>query len=64
MNCPGIARWVDTCVNTLNKSRELQNPLIMHQLFEKESSTYTYILADAVTKDAIIIDPVLETVER
>lgn len=40
------------------------NNLIFHQLFEKESSTYTYLLADAVTKDAVLIDPVIETVER
>ena len=37
---------------------------IFRQLFEKESSTYTYILGDLVSKKAIIIDPVLETVER
>lgn len=34
------------------------------QLFESSSSTYTYILADSQTLDGIIIDPVLETVER
>ena len=34
------------------------------QLFEKESSTYTYLLWDKKTKDAIIIDPVKETFER
>lgn len=34
------------------------------QLFESESSTYTYLLADPETKDAILIDPVLETIER
>lgn len=34
------------------------------QLFESESSTYTYLLADQKTKDAILIDPVLETIER
>lgn len=28
------------------------------QLFEKESSTYTYLLADQNSKDAILIDPV------
>lgn len=38
--------------------------LIFHQLFEKESSSYTYLLADPATREAIIIDPVLETVER
>lgn len=40
------------------------NQLIFHQLFEKESSTYTYLLADADTKEAVIIDPVIETVDR
>jgi len=38
--------------------------IIFQQLFESESSTYTYILGDPETKEAIIIDPVLETVER
>uniref|UniRef100_A0A3Q4H4D0 Persulfide dioxygenase ETHE1, mitochondrial n=1 Tax=Neolamprologus brichardi TaxID=32507 RepID=A0A3Q4H4D0_NEOBR len=33
-------------------------------LFESESSTYTYLLADADTKEAVIIDPVLETIDR
>uniref|UniRef100_A0A8C6M0Z5 Persulfide dioxygenase ETHE1, mitochondrial n=1 Tax=Nothobranchius furzeri TaxID=105023 RepID=A0A8C6M0Z5_NOTFU len=34
------------------------------QLFEKESFTYTYLLADKSTKEAVIIDPVLETADR
>lgn len=34
------------------------------QLFESESSTYTYLLADVETKEAILIDPVLETIDR
>lgn len=38
--------------------------LIFHQLFEKETSTYTYLLGDAETKEAILIDPVVEMVER
>lgn len=41
-----------------------QNPLIFRQLFEKESSTYTYLLADVVSKEALFIDPVLETAGR
>jgi hypothetical protein len=41
-----------------------ENKLFFRQLFEKESSTYTYILGDLVTKEAVIIDPVIETVER
>eukprot|EP00892_Ulva_mutabilis_P012156 jgi/Ulvmu1/9312/UM050_0061.1 len=37
---------------------------VLRQLFEKESSTYTYLLIDPDTNKAILIDPVLETVER
>jgi len=29
-----------------------------------ESCTYTYLLADTNTKEAVIIDPVLETLDR
>ena len=38
--------------------------VIFRQLFEKESSTYTYLLACRKTQKAVIIDPVLETVDR
>ena len=38
--------------------------LIFRQLFEKESSTYTYLLADGASREAVLIDPVLETAER
>lgn len=38
--------------------------LYFQQLFEHESSTYTYLLADKKTGEAIIIDPVIETAER
>ncbi|CAM4945787.1 unnamed protein product [Rotaria socialis] len=37
---------------------------IFRQLFEPVSSTYTYLLADSTTKEALIIDPVIDTVER
>lgn len=37
---------------------------LLKQLFEAESSTYTYFLIDKETNDAIIIDPVMETLER
>eukprot|EP01038_Epipyxis_sp_PR26KG_P016824 gene16824-23030_t len=55
-----LSSWVETVVN----EEKSQNPLFFRQLFEKESSTYSYILADHLTRDAILIDPVLETVER
>lgn len=34
------------------------------QLYEQDTSTYTYIIADPYTREAAIIDPVLEMVER
>jgi len=38
--------------------------LIFRPLFEKQSSTYTYLLADSQSKEAIIIDAVSETKQR
>jgi sulfur dioxygenase len=38
--------------------------VIFRQLFEPESSSYTYLLACPDTRAALLIDPVLETVER
>ena len=38
--------------------------IIFRQLFEKESSTYTYLLGCRKTRNAVLIDPVLETVDR
>lgn len=38
--------------------------MIFRQLFDPESSTYTYLLADAETKEAVLIDPVKEQSER
>lgn len=38
--------------------------LIFRQLFDQESSTYTYLLADDETRKAILIDPVFEQARR
>lgn len=38
--------------------------LIFRQLFDPQSSTYTYLLADRDTRDAVLIDPVFEQVRR
>ncbi|BDA75812.1 beta-lactamase domain protein (plasmid) [Calothrix sp. PCC 7716] len=38
--------------------------MLFRQLFDKESSTYTYLIADLTTKNALLVDPVLEQVER
>lgn len=38
--------------------------IIFHQLFEIESSTYTYLIADKKSMEAALIDPVIDTIER
>ena len=38
----------------------MTTPLIFRQLFDADSSTYTYLLADPDTKEAVLIDPVFE----
>ena len=38
--------------------------MLFRQLFEPQSSTYTYLVACAETGEAALIDPVLETAER
>jgi len=38
--------------------------MFVRQLFDADSSTYTYLLADEESREAVLIDPVLEQVER
>ena len=38
--------------------------MIFRQLFDKESSTYTYLIADADSGQAALIDPVLDQLSR
>lgn len=38
--------------------------MIFRQLFDKESSTYTYLIADEKAGDAALVDPVLDQIER
>merc|ERR1711970_1124429 len=37
---------------------------MLRQLFDRESCTYTYLLADSMSKEAVLIDPVIELSER
>ena len=37
--------------------------MIFKQVFDKKSSTYTYLIASAKGREAVIIDPVIENVE-
>ena len=43
---------------------KLNKNLIFHQLFDSVSWTYTYLLADSASKEAVLIDAVIENVER
>ena len=38
--------------------------MLFRQLFDPETSTYTYLIADPLTQDAVFVDPVIEQVER
>jgi glyoxylase-like metal-dependent hydrolase (beta-lactamase superfamily II) len=38
--------------------------MLFRQLFDPETSTYTYLIADPQTLEAVLVDPVLEQVER
>ncbi|WP_036482209.1 MBL fold metallo-hydrolase [Myxosarcina sp. GI1] len=38
--------------------------MLFRQLFDSESSTYTYLIANLTLKVAVLVDPVLEQVER
>lgn len=60
LGSPGLLSWVKIVINELST----KNQLLIRQLFDKESSTYTYLLADEITKEAIVIDPVIEFVDR
>ena len=38
--------------------------MLFHQLFDPSTSTFTYLLADAETREAVLIDPVQTELER
>ena len=42
----------------------MKNNLIFQQLFDSGSSTYTYLLADKISREAVLIDTVIEHVDR
>ena len=38
--------------------------MLFHQLFDKSSSTYTYLIASSIGREALIIDPVLDNINE
>lgn len=50
--------------NLRNETQECRNTVIFHQLLEPLSHTYTYLLACPETAKAILVDPVVPTMDR
>ena len=50
-------RWVAAALSG-SEIQSASPSLLVRQLFDHTSSTYTYLLADTATKDAVLIDPV------
>src|ERR1700716_1227731 len=46
------------------KVRGTESPMIFRQLFDSISGTYTYLIASRHGGEALIVDPVLEKVDR
>jgi sulfur dioxygenase len=64
---PNMMQWAETVINAFQLQKlppMADNGIIFRQLFESESSTYTYLLAENKSREAILIDPVVETVDR
>jgi glyoxylase-like metal-dependent hydrolase (beta-lactamase superfamily II) len=38
--------------------------MLFRQLYDQDTNTYTYLIADPKTQDAVLVDPVLEQVDR
>ena len=51
-------------VPTVPTDNVASDSLLFRQFFDPESSTYTYLIADRHTKEAVFVDTVLEQVER
>jgi len=47
-----------------NITTAMASSRLLRQLFDRESCTYTYLLADLATRQAVLIDPVIEHAER
>jgi len=51
-------------VATIKLMSTMSTNFMFRQLFDRESCTYTYLLADSLSKEAVLIDPVIELSER
>ncbi|KAK4886715.1 hypothetical protein RN001_002986 [Aquatica leii] len=55
---------VRNCSSRMQQEKPLVSDFLFRQLFDTTSSTYTYLLADTTTKEAVLIDPVFEHAVR
>src|SRR5260221_3368364 len=60
--CPGIRTGPSAVLPQATQKPGTR--MIFRQLFDQQSSTYTYLLADAQSRDALLIDPVFEQARR
>lgn len=60
----GPSENVARFVRLLSANTKMRSNVLFRQLFDEKSWTYTYLLADLDTKEALLIDPVLEQVDR
>lgn len=51
-------------VRRLSQQSSSRAPVLLRQMFEPKSCTYTYLLGDPESREALLIDPVLETAQR
>ncbi|KAL1769181.1 hypothetical protein HispidOSU_010853 [Sigmodon hispidus] len=51
-------------VRRLSQQSSSRTPVLLRQMFEPKSCTYTYLLGDPESREALLIDPVLETAQR
>ncbi|KFB35519.1 AGAP003337-PA-like protein [Anopheles sinensis] len=55
---------IPQCVKMLDQRKTFSADFFFRQLMDEQSHTYTYLLADITTKEAVLIDPVLEQAKR
>merc|ERR1712123_263281 len=49
---------------SIKQMSTMSSTYMFRQLFDRESCTYTYLMADTGSKEAVLIDPVIELSER
>src|SRR5216117_210367 len=59
-----LARPIKTPPITAGRGVKFSIVMVFRQLFDPQSSTYTYLLADTASREAVLIDPVFEQARR